>query len=77
MFPELWGIGTLLPSWSLASVEITFQSYGRNQLPIVKAELEIHQAREFLAWLDKSISRLREGACLFHANKILCWRGLE
>lgn len=34
---------------------ITFHWYGRNYFPIVKARLEIHQAREILAWLERSI----------------------
>lgn len=64
MFPELWEIGTL------TSVFIIFQRYRRTYFPIAKAGLETHQAREFFAWLNRSIGRSRERACLFHANKM-------
>lgn len=44
----------------LVAVVITFHECGRNDFPIGKAELKIHQAREFLAWLERSIGRSRE-----------------
>lgn len=55
----------------LASVVITFQWPGRKHVPIVKTRLEIHQAREFLVLLDRSMERSREGACLLHFDKML------
>lgn len=44
----------------LVSVVITLHECGRNDFPIAKAELKIHQVREFLAWLERSIGGSRE-----------------
>lgn len=47
---------------------------GKNNFPILKAWLEIHQVREFLACLERHIGRSREGACLLQVNKIVLER---
>lgn len=41
--------------WTLRDWNTPSRWYGRNDFPIVKPELEIHHARDFLAWLDNSM----------------------
>lgn len=60
----------------LASV-ITFQLNLWKDFPNDKAGWTIHKAREFLAWPDRRLVWWREWACLFHASKMLYWRGLK
>lgn len=56
----------------LVAVVITFHECGRNDFPIGKVELKIHQAREFLAWLERSIGRSREEECFYSRATECC-----
>lgn len=66
MFVELSRIGTLLPSLiNMYLLWGPFCGKGMNKMPPIRAGVVIHQNKDVLAWLDRSMDKLKEKACFF------------